>query len=852
MAVVAEKKKRAGLFGRFKEKQRLLEEKHVQLTGVRIQDTPAMVDVKKRYFIFTNALINFLVVIGTLGCFMETFDVSYNMPLVMAAGAVFALFTAFLYMNTVFKLLGYIASFVGFMYGIIHLRYMIRGGFAYICNEFMEFLEKEFGLPIERSYEVYGYEEKLSVTMCLIFIVFATMLLLNMSISESKNFELVFLFTFPIVQIGMYFDLKVNIWYFSMYMIGILTLFFLRNSNHCHMESRKKKGYLRRKRNEKVVFDYVTDGKYSFSFLIVLSAVLIVISLIISILSPQKNFKMSTRYDELKYNTREFTERLALVGFWGMFNPDGSAGGVGRNKMGQSKYVRLDYEDDLIVRTFAERMESHMYLKSFNGTFYKDAMWETLSEQKDVQVSLKDYNLTARELENLTVTLNQYYGGGYLGAKKAIHVMNVGATSSYTYLPYHLADDMQNVIQYVNDDETVGGLPRNYIQVLNYQPIRNIRYVDEFREKIKKENELAIKNAEENSRYHYRLEALDKEAKYSEYVHEVYMQVPQENLQTIQNFCDKYDLSGDSEDIVEKLAFIFERDYEYSLIPGKTPSNKEFVNYFLEEQKKGYCMYFATASTLILRYLGIPARFTGGYVLWNSYYPTGDVRELRENETLGDWVSLDEYSEDRYPYGLMEYKLDDSMAHAWVEIYIDGFGWIPVEFTPPSEDEPDKQQEADQSANVLRFLADNVFTAENMNNMRNASIGLFYTGITLVMAGIILYIIVGILVRSRRRNTKSVPKLYEYLCMCSGYIGIKREPSMAYAEYARLLTDQGIMQEEQIDRITRILEKDKYSKENACEEEVRFVTEQVTGVSDQIYHQLKWYQRLWYRYIKWL
>lgn len=851
MSSIGERKKRIGIFVRRKEQQRVLEEQQVLKTGVQIMDKPVLTDTKKRYSILTNALINYLVTIGTMGCFMECFEIHYSRLAVMGAGLVFAFFMACLYLNTFIKLFGYILSFVGFMYGIIHLRYMIRGGFAYICNVFMKFLEKDFNLPIERSYDVYGYGEKLSVTMCLIFIVFAGMLLLNISITEAKNFEIVFLVTFPIVQIGLYFELPLNLWFFAMYMIGILTLFFLRNSNHCRMERKKKKGYLRRKRKEKVVFDYVTDGKYSLSFLAVVAVTVAFFTLVLGIFSPQKKFKMNTKYNEMKYNTRESVEQFVLVGFWGMFNPSGSAGGVGKNRMGQTKYVRLDYEDDLVATTFAEKGENHLYLKSFNGSIYRDAMWENLSEQKDRQTTLADYDLTASELERMTSTLNRYYGGEYLGTRKAIQILNLDATSAYNYLPYHTADNLQNLVRYVDDDQIVGGLPRNYLQILNYMPMKMIDDVDAFRESILQDNALAYEKAEENEKYHYRLEMLEREKRYSQYVHEVYLQVPQENRKTIQAFCEKYGLTEDSDHLVEKLAAIFEQDYEYTLMPGVTPSNKEFVNYFLEEQKKGYCVYFATASTLIFRSLGIPARYTGGYVLWNAYYYSGEPRELRENEELGDWVTVTEYSGEKYPYGLMEYTLDDSMAHAWVEIYIDGFGWIPVEMTPPSEEDPDREAENDNGG-VFRYLVNNVFTAENIANVRDASIGFIVTVILLLLAGLIVYIIIGCFVRRRRKQAQSVVKLYEYLCLCTVFAGIRKETSMVYAEYGALLVKGELLSEDSMERLNRILEKDKFSGDRASDEEIHFVDETVNHVAEQIYEGLSWYGKIWYRYIRWL
>lgn len=64
-------------------------------------------------------------------------------------------------------------------------------------------------------------------------------------------------------------------------------------------------------------------------------------------------------------------------------------------------------------------------------------------------------------------------------------------------------------------------------------------------------------------------------------------------------------------------------------------------------------MHFASAATLMLRTLGIPARYVSGF-----------TAELAAGETV---------------------EVPDSAAHAWVEIYLDGYGWYPVEVTPSYE-----------------------------------------------------------------------------------------------------------------------------------------------------------------------
>ena len=97
------------------------------------------------------------------------------------------------------------------------------------------------------------------------------------------------------------------------------------------------------------------------------------------------------------------------------------------------------------------------------------------------------------------------------------------------------------------------------------------------------------------------------------------------------------------------------RNTAYSLELPELPKGRDAVEFFLGTSRRGYCMHYASASTLILRELGVPARYVSGYVVGN--YKKNDVSGMYEATVL------------------------DSYAHAWVEIYLEGIGWIPVEVT---------------------------------------------------------------------------------------------------------------------------------------------------------------------------
>lgn len=87
-------------------------------------------------------------------------------------------------------------------------------------------------------------------------------------------------------------------------------------------------------------------------------------------------------------------------------------------------------------------------------------------------------------------------------------------------------------------------------------------------------------------------------------------------------------------------------------IPGLPSANK--LTYFLFENRKGYCAYFAGATLFMLRSLGIPSRVAAGYL-------TVD----RSSKNPG-W-----------------YWFYANQAHAWVQVYFQGYGWIDFDTTVP-------------------------------------------------------------------------------------------------------------------------------------------------------------------------
>lgn len=99
--------------------------------------------------------------------------------------------------------------------------------------------------------------------------------------------------------------------------------------------------------------------------------------------------------------------------------------------------------------------------------------------------------------------------------------------------------------------------------------------------------------------------------------------------------------------------------YSYSLDVGPFETADPLAE-FLFEKKKGYCEYFATAAAVLLRLQGIPTRYVKGFAVGPQNLVPGRLG-------VGD-----------------HYVVREQDAHAWVEAYIEGIGWVEADPTPPS------------------------------------------------------------------------------------------------------------------------------------------------------------------------
>jgi protein-glutamine gamma-glutamyltransferase len=117
--------------------------------------------------------------------------------------------------------------------------------------------------------------------------------------------------------------------------------------------------------------------------------------------------------------------------------------------------------------------------------------------------------------------------------------------------------------------------------------------------------------------------------------------------------------------------------YPYDLSIPPQREEMDAVEYFLFEQRRGYCEQFSSSLAVMARSLGIPARVATGYVP-GEYNPFTGLYEVRASD-----------------------------AHAWVEVYFPGYGWSTFDPTPSFDSTPWQYRQASnlQGGKVFGFLA---------------------------------------------------------------------------------------------------------------------------------------------------
>lgn len=612
----------------------LKEKENIEITrGIAIDKSIYDVKENRIFTLIIKALITYCLTMGGAGIFLSALEIEYSELVVNLVALVTALFCSFLYYNSITENVGYIVYFGIFAVGAYFLRDYINSGFYAIINDIMEIAAIYLDMDGMQHYTERIDDRYTAITVAVLFFIMLINILINNYISRRARYFITTVIVMFFSIVPLYFEREPSTFYSVLLLGGIVMAYFLRAGRHYRLYRRSSVFY-----HDKDGISYGISHRALRQVLLIGFVFVFLFVNIVEMIVPKDRYGVGED-NEYKKATMETVTNLFTLGIEGIFNYYANRGGLSTGRLGGVASVRLDYKTDITVE-FTPYSYDTLYLKQFVGNTYNPYVnsWSM------------DRNFRTPEGENhdtVEALKKAYEAGMPYSAKGTLKVTNVDATSTI-YLPYY-SDDTYDVVYYNSTVE--------YEYYPNFYAGRNDSETEADRLNVEKPD-------------------ISPDCYY----------VPADNYMVIEDFVWDNNIGNVSEngvdgvdpyEVIESITSYFQENIPYTIRPGATPRNRDFVNYFLTKNKKGYCAHFASAAALILRYFGIPTRYCEGYAI--SYDHATHYGELVDDAKYSDYY--DGYSQ-LGETALISVDATDANAHAWVEAYIDGQGWVIVEATP--------------------------------------------------------------------------------------------------------------------------------------------------------------------------
>ena len=606
-----------------------------------LHESVAMSVKEKRGFPhhLVRLLLSLCGLIGSFWCFDGFFHPNWNLKLICLFMVGFAVLTRFLYRRSRFGTLFLLGETAAVCLVLLKFMEPAAEGAYSLFRLMSQTVTKDLFIHEIPGHLSNGWSSRQMIMLAALTI--AALLTIVTEYAENSRFcfLLRFLVTFMFLETGLYCGLEtspVAVLMLIAFWVGSLVISLSADSRRRH--DRQQRTAVRNKTISVVAGSPQTAAD---SALVMLLAVTAVLGLVIGLGTKRyvRSEKLNQKRDQIMQAVRNITIH-DLTGWLSKIDL-----GDGPNVI--SDEIDLKHNSDL----------------HFNGSIVMDI-------EVDKSVRRDDYYLRG-------LVRNEYTGEGWAlkrGSYKRIRdlLKDLADMNRMPQTIWHSdhADSYRNEsgkYPVVNWNlRTKKTEDRNYLPYQALMP-DNAKYSYDTEIKLDSQKQydfMTVNNAEINWDELSMSEAPSADPKISEYeqfVSEEYLTVPDNNaMRRIQmEFSAQYNARG--RDLKSKLSMIREFIWDhasYDTEPGDFPNDRDFAEYFLFEGHRGYCAHYATAAVLLCRMNGIPARYAQGYVVAND-----------------DFVLM---NADGSKYTI---PVKDHRAHAWAEIYVQGYGWMPYEFT---------------------------------------------------------------------------------------------------------------------------------------------------------------------------
>lgn len=310
-----------------------------------------------------------------------------------------------------------------------------------------------------------------------------------------------------------------------------------------------------------------------------------------------------------------------------------------------SEPVTKTESTDTILSVTADTAQT-LYLRGFVGDSYENGVWsaldaETAAEEKDLFYWLHQSGFYPQsQLATAARLMGNYQSG-------SVSVQNLAGCSLYRYEPCTVLPERAGLTKNKIQPSTLetNGLrgERGY----SYETVSDAQTIlPELLDFLQNDTSDGVKSY------------LQMESAYREFVYSYALTVPAEFRAqlgaVLDQCCESY---GPADSLTKEQAQTVALAFLESCFDGSGD-----IALPLADTADGTTYQYATVAALALRYYGIPARYVEGYTV-----------KTAENEPV---------------------NVDASAAGAWVEVYQDGIGWLPLALTPGLEDLSAEQTES--------------------------------------------------------------------------------------------------------------------------------------------------------------
>ncbi|MCM1308690.1 MAG: transglutaminase-like domain-containing protein [Butyrivibrio sp.] len=602
-----------------------------------------------------NGLIIFLFTVGLTGMFASSFAMTCSYPVLILVCAAASFAFALLYVNTAFYNAGYFLLMAVIIVSIVRLYVVVNSGYNAVLNILTEAVKEEMSLPYLRQHAEIYPNRHVTVTAFLAVIGSVLAMFFNMWVSRRKSVLAPLIVVFPVLELCIYLNDDFS-YLGAVVLLLALFLFEITVKNDSvpmdkkklqktwHVSYGKKDGraiVLHRERPK--------TGGWAASALVYAAAAVLLSALCFGFLSA----KFINTASPLKKSSDKIVRTVAMHGIDGLFmrNNIRGRGGMSNGSFGDVSSVYLDYETDLEI-SLVPYTDRPVYLPTYTGAVYdsKSRRWQ--NEGSDAKNAYGGTHQLFEEAANggewdkyklldvnmLIKNIGVFSAGDVYAYVSAVQVQDVAFVAGASFSGYYSDGSVR--VPILEDGKDDGTALNYYACLLDY---------DEY-------------------------EKLDIRGEGASSPEAVYTEVPEDIREELSEICERQGFEGSRAEIISQIQDFLASDYGYTVSPGRTPSNRDFVLYFLQDKKQGFCVHFASAACLLLRTMGIPARYAEGYCFDYTVYEEATAYEGENTKWNTGYSGLD--------YDIpVTVELTDANAHAWVEVYFAEVGWVPVEFT---------------------------------------------------------------------------------------------------------------------------------------------------------------------------